>query len=96
MLIVLDFDISKSKIRLRKFDISKHNRVKLKERKMKAITAKQAEAINRRNGMETWEGDGHKTFWATDDEERETWLFDSKSERDEFVQRNNRSDNGIK
>ena len=56
---------------------------------MKAITAKQAKVINRRNGMETLEGDGITTYWATDDDESATWFFDSKKERDEFVQRNN-------
>ena len=55
---------------------------------MKAITAKQAEVINRRNGLETLWGDG-QTYWATDDEESATWDFDSKKERDEFVRRNN-------
>lgn len=62
---------------------------------MKAITAKQSKVINRRNGMDTLDGDGI-TYWATNDDESATWAFDSKKERDEFVQRNNRADNGIK
>ena len=55
---------------------------------MKAITAKRAEIINRRNGLDTLWGNG-RTYWATDDEESVTWDFDSKKERDEFVRRNN-------
>ena len=56
---------------------------------MKAITAKQAKIINIRNGMGTEDMDGCRTYWATDDEELETWIFDNKKERDEYVRRNN-------
>lgn len=52
---------------------------------MKAITAKQAYAINKRNGMETEENDGRKTYWATNESETETYSFESKIERDLFV-----------
>lgn len=58
--------------------------------KLIAITAKQAKEINLKNGMETWEGDGQRTFWATDEEKTETWVYDSKKERDEAVKRNNK------
>ena len=58
--------------------------------KLIAITAKEAKRINIRNGMETWEEDGQRTFWATDEERSETWMFDSKKERDEAIERNNR------
>lgn len=52
---------------------------------MKAITAKQARKINDRNGMETEENDGRKTYWATNESETETYSFESKAERDLFV-----------
>lgn len=57
--------------------------------KVKKITAKEARAINRRLGMETWEDDGASTFWATDENESGCWVFDTKAERDEFVNRCN-------
>lgn len=55
--------------------------------KYKKITPKQAKKINERNGMETWEQDGQKTYWATDEDETGTWFFDSLQERNEFVER---------
>ena len=57
--------------------------------KLIAITAKEARDINLRNGMETEENDGHRTFWATNEERTDTWLYDSKKERDEAIERNN-------
>lgn len=53
--------------------------------KFKAITAKEARAINLKNGMETCENDGRATFWATLEDETETFDFNSKAERDDFV-----------
>lgn len=52
----------------------------------KKITAREAEKINSRNGMDTWEEDGIKTYWATNEAETETWVFESKKERDKFVE----------
>ena len=57
---------------------------------MKAITVKKADEINRKNGMETWAEDGCRTFWATNENESETWAFDSKKERDQFVAKHNK------
>lgn len=57
--------------------------------KVKKITAAQARKINLRNGMETWDGDDRKTFLATDEAEDGAWMFYSKKERDEFVEREN-------
>lgn len=51
----------------------------------KAITPKQARVINTRNGMDTCDDDGIKTFWATNESETETWMFESKKERDRFL-----------
>ena len=53
---------------------------------MKAITAKQANKINKRNGMETCESDGWRTFWASEDDESSTYYFYNKQERDDFVE----------
>jgi len=58
---------------------------------MKAITPKEAIEINKRNGMEWENEDGHKTFYATDDEETGVWDFESKSKRDAFVKKVNGS-----
>lgn len=52
---------------------------------MKAITAKYAEELLRKLGFD-FGGDG-RTFYATNDEETEIWEFDTKRERDEFVNR---------
>ena len=58
--------------------------------KVKAITAKQAKKITLRTGM-AWfgESDG-RTFYGTNAEETDVWEFDSKSERDAWVERNNK------
>ena len=56
-----------------------------KVRSMKAITAKYAEELLRKLGND-YGGDG-RTFYATNEEETEVWEFDSKRERDEFVNR---------
>jgi hypothetical protein len=57
---------------------------------MKAITVKQANKINARNGMGTCEEDGRRTYWATEDDESSTYYFYNKRERDEFVERCNK------
>lgn len=57
--------------------------------KLIAITAKEAREINLRTGMETEENDGHRTFWVTNEERTATWLYDSKKERDEAIERHN-------
>ena len=51
----------------------------------KAITAKQAYKLMEKLGL--CFGDDGRTFYATDEEETEVWEFDSKRERDEFVNR---------
>ena len=51
----------------------------------KAITAKQAYKLMTELGL--CFGDDGRTFYATDKEETEVWEFDSKRERDEFVNR---------
>ena len=57
--------------------------------KVKAITARKAQEISNKTGMALCgEMDG-RTFYATDENETEVWLFDSKKERDNFVQKNN-------
>lgn len=53
---------------------------------MKAITAKEAIRIGEKTGYPPTEGDG-RTYYATDRDETELWEFDTKRERDEFVQR---------
>lgn len=56
----------------------------------KKITAAQAKKINAKLGLEFEDGDGVRTFWATNDEETEITSFDSKRERDRFLERANR------
>ena len=50
---------------------------------MKAITAKQAYKLLEKLGLDY--GNDGRTFFATDDEESEVYEFESKKERDEFV-----------
>lgn len=57
--------------------------------KLIVISAKEAREINLRNGMSTEECDGHRTFWATNEDRSETWIYESKRERDEDIARNN-------
>lgn len=57
--------------------------------RVKKITAKKAREINTRTGMETWEEDGGKTYWAADEAETGTYFFDTLKERNEFVARHN-------
>ena len=52
----------------------------------KKITAKQAKVINERLGLETFENDGQKTYWAVDEDETEIYMFDSIAERKEFLE----------
>ena len=51
----------------------------------KAITSKQAYKLMEKFGL-CFSDDG-RTFYATDEEETEVWEFDSKRERDEFINR---------
>ena len=55
---------------------------------MKKLDYRQALQLNKRLGLETWENDGERLFWATNNDETATWCFDSKKDRDEFVQNN--------
>ena len=54
--------------------------------KYKKITAKQAKVINERLGLETFENDGQKNYWAVDENETEIYMFDSIDERTEFLE----------
>ncbi len=58
--------------------------------KVKAITAKKAQEITERTGMALCGADDGRTFYGTDEEETGVWLFDSKKERDAWVERNNK------
>ena len=51
---------------------------------MKKITAKEANKICERLGLGY--DDGDVTFWAYDEETDEIYDFDSKSQRDKFVE----------
>ena len=55
---------------------------------MKAITAKKAQEITDKTGMALCGAEDGRTFYATNEEETEVWLFDTKKERDAFVARN--------
>lgn len=55
---------------------------------MKSITAKYAEKLLQELGHDY--GNDGRTFYATNEEEDEVWEFDSKKERDEFVNRVNK------
>ncbi len=57
--------------------------------KFKAITAKQAKAIGEKTGFPITEGNG-RTFYATTEDESDIFEFDTKRERDAWVERNNR------
>ena len=54
---------------------------------MKRITAKQAEKIIARLGLNAGGSDDGITFYATDERESEIYSFDSKKECDDFVKR---------
>lgn len=58
--------------------------------KYKLITPSQANKINRRLGLDIWEGDEKKTFWVTNENENATWSFDSNKERKQFIERHNK------
>ena len=53
---------------------------------MTAITAKQAEKLLKKLGLTSV--DNGVTFYATSDDESAVWEFDSKKERDAFVDKN--------
>ena len=59
-------------------------------KKFKAITSKKAQEITNKTGMALCGADDGRTFYATNEEESEVWLFDTKKERDAFVDRNNK------
>lgn len=50
---------------------------------LKAITSKQAYALNKKLGMCLDEE--HKTFYATNETETGIWEFDTKAERDKAI-----------
>lgn len=54
---------------------------------LKKISPKEAEKINRRNGMDTYEDDG-RTFWATNEDETETYPFGTNKEREKAIKQN--------
>lgn len=56
---------------------------------VKAITATQAKAIGIKTGFPITEGNG-RTFYATTEDESDLFEFDTKTERDAWVERNNR------
>jgi hypothetical protein len=53
--------------------------------KLKSITAKEAERLMNKLGL-CVPDDYKKTFYATDIEETEVWDFDTKKERDDYVE----------
>ena len=61
--------------------------------KMKKITSKEAYQIIKKIGKNIVE-DG-VTFYATNEKETEIYSFDSRSERDEFVNRSRRGWNDV-
>lgn len=56
--------------------------------RMKKIDAKYAEKLTLRLGH-CFGGDGI-TFYATNEEETDVWEFDTKKERDAFIERHNK------
>ena len=56
--------------------------------RIKAINAKKAQEITDKTGMALCGAEDGRTFYATNEEETEVWLFDTKKERDAFVARN--------
>lgn len=56
---------------------------------VKAITATQAKAIGEKTGFPITYGNG-RTFYATTEDESDLFEFDTKRERDAWVERNNR------
>lgn len=56
--------------------------------RIKAINAKKAQEITDKTGMALCGAEDGRTFYATNEEETEVWLFDTKKERDSFVARN--------
>lgn len=56
---------------------------------IKAITSKKARAINEKLGLSFEDEDGHRTYWAAEEDESEIYSFDSKIKRDEFINRHN-------
>ena len=52
---------------------------------MKKLTAKEAQALAKKLGIDI--DDESTTFYASNDNKTEIWSFDSKNERDNFVER---------
>ena len=55
---------------------------------MKKITPKRAHEIAKEKGVDI--DDDQVTFYATDDDESEVYPFDTKKERDDFVNKERR------
>lgn len=53
--------------------------------KAKKLTAKEAMKLMDKLGLDY--GNDGRTFYATNEEETAVWEFDSKKERDEFLER---------
>ena len=58
--------------------------------KAKAITAKKAFEVTMKTGMGWCGAEDGRTFYGTNEEESDVWFFDSKRERDAWVERNNK------
>lgn len=54
---------------------------------MKKVNAREAEKIMERLGQD-WGGDG-KTYYATNDEETEVYVFNTITKRNEFLEKHN-------
>ena len=52
---------------------------------MKKLTWKEAIKVNENLGLETWEDDDKRLYWASTDDETAIWSFDSAKERNDFV-----------
>jgi len=69
-----------------------YNSIKIKQRKgaemtVQRITAKEARKLLNKLGLEV--NDDAKTFYAKNETNDGVWKFESKSKRDQFVQRVN-------
>jgi hypothetical protein len=62
---------------------------------MKAISAKEGMRLLQKQGLEPWDNDQQKTFYAKDetDQDKGVWCFDSKAKRDRFVRNANSKNN---
>lgn len=64
-----------------------HRKGEEREKEMlKKINVKKANEINKKNGMDTWEDDGEKTYWVANEEETVAYgPFFSQKERNNFL-----------